>query len=65
MVRLIIYILWTGLILISGDWAAGVWTGTGIPGQDQSCATITGFSTCQQFVQASGSAFNEACKISS
>lgn len=45
---------------LCGDWAAGVWTGTGIPGQDQSCATITGFSTCQQFVQASGSAFNEA-----
>ncbi|KAF8746279.1 hypothetical protein AX14_000074 [Amanita brunnescens Koide BX004] len=45
---------------LCGDWAGSAWTGSGIPGQDQSCATITGYSTCQQFVQASGSAFNEA-----
>lgn len=49
--------------LISGDWAAGVWSGTGVPGQDQSCAAITGYSTCQAFVQANGAAFTEACKL--
>ncbi|KAF9454982.1 glycoside hydrolase family 16 protein [Macrolepiota fuliginosa MF-IS2] len=45
---------------LCGDWAAGVWSATGIPGQDQSCAQRTGFSTCEDFVRASGSAFSEA-----
>ncbi|TFK36778.1 endo-1,3(4)-beta-glucanase [Crucibulum laeve] len=45
---------------LCGDWAGGVWTSSGIPGQDQSCAQRTGFSTCEAFVRASGSSFNEA-----
>jgi hypothetical protein len=45
----------------SGDWAAGVWGSSGIPGQEQSCATRTGYSTCDAFVLASGSSFTEAC----
>jgi hypothetical protein len=46
----------------SGDWAGNVWSSSGIPGQDQSCAQRTGFSTCEAFVQASGASFSEACK---
>ncbi|KAF8634486.1 hypothetical protein AX15_000924 [Amanita polypyramis BW_CC] len=45
---------------LCGDWAAGVWGGSGIPGQEQSCATRTGFSTCEAFVRANGAAFSEA-----
>lgn len=50
------------LCVRSGDWAGGVWTSSGVPGQDQSCAAITGYATCQDFVQNNGSAFQEACK---
>lgn len=65
MVRSSEYIIWTEPIfsLFSGDWAAGVWSGTGIPGQDQSCAAITGYSSCPEFIQANGGAFTEACKL--
>ncbi|KAJ7212052.1 concanavalin A-like lectin/glucanase domain-containing protein [Mycena pura] len=45
---------------LCGDWAGSVWTGSGIPGQEQSCATRTGFSTCEAFVQQSGGSFEEA-----
>lgn len=45
---------------LCGDWAGAVWNDAGIPGQEQSCARRTGFSTCQAFVQASGSAMREA-----
>ncbi|KAF8887795.1 glycoside hydrolase family 16 protein [Infundibulicybe gibba] len=45
---------------LCGDWAGGVWSASGIPGQEQSCATRTGFPTCEAFVRASGSSFNEA-----
>jgi len=45
---------------LCGDWASGVWSSSGIPGQEQSCAQRTGFSTCQAFVEASGSSFDEA-----
>lgn len=45
---------------LCGDWAAGVWGSSGIPGQEQSCATRTGYSTCDAFVLASGSSFTEA-----
>lgn len=45
---------------LCGDWASGVWNSAGIPGQEQSCAARTGFSTCEAFVRASGSSFNEA-----
>lgn len=48
----------------SGDWAGNVWSAAGIPGQEQSCAQRTGFSTCEEFVRASGSAFNDACMYS-
>jgi len=43
-----------------GDWAGGVWAGSGIPGQDLSCAQITGQPSCQAFVLSNGSAFTEA-----
>jgi hypothetical protein len=46
---------------LCGDWAGGVWTATGVPGQDQSCAQRTGVATCQQFVQQNGAALSEAC----
>jgi hypothetical protein len=49
---------------LCGDWAGGVWTATGIPGQDQSCAQRTGVATCQQFVQQNGAALSEACASS-
>jgi hypothetical protein len=45
---------------LCGDWAGAVWSDSGSPGQEQSCAERTGFSTCQAFVQASGSAMSEA-----
>ncbi|KAF9229529.1 glycoside hydrolase family 16 protein [Gyrodon lividus] len=45
---------------LCGDWAAGVWGGTGVPGQSVSCQQQTGFATCAQFVQASGASFSEA-----
>ncbi|KAF8480835.1 concanavalin A-like lectin/glucanase domain-containing protein [Russula ochroleuca] len=45
---------------LCGDWAGGVWTATGVPGQDQSCAQRTGVATCQQFVQQNGAALSEA-----
>jgi len=45
---------------LCGDWAGGVWASSGIPGQEQSCAARTGYATCQDFVQNSGSAFQEA-----
>ncbi|KAJ6604155.1 concanavalin A-like lectin/glucanase domain-containing protein [Mycena vulgaris] len=45
---------------LCGDWAGSAWTSSGIPGQEQSCAARTGFSTCEAFVKAKGSAFNEA-----
>jgi len=45
---------------LCGDWAGSVWTATGVPGQDQSCAQRTGVATCQQFVQQNGAALTEA-----
>jgi len=45
---------------LCGDWAGSAWSSSGIPGQEQSCAQRTGFSTCQAFVQASGGSFSEA-----
>lgn len=45
-----------------GDWAGadGVWNYAGYAGQDQSCAAITGYSTCSDYVLNKGSAFTEA-----
>jgi len=45
---------------LCGDWAGAVWGGSGIPGQEQSCAARTGYSTCEAFVHATGSAFADA-----
>ncbi|KAF9787022.1 glycoside hydrolase family 16 protein [Thelephora terrestris] len=45
---------------LCGDWAGGVWSSSGLPGQAQSCAALTGYATCQDFVQNNGSAFQEA-----
>lgn len=45
---------------LCGDWAGGVWGSAGIPGQEQSCAQRTGFSTCEAFVRANGGSMNEA-----
>lgn len=47
---------------LCGDWAGTGWDTTGIPGQDQSCATRTGVSTCASFIQNHGSSFDEACE---
>ena len=47
---------------LCGDWASSAWTGSGIPGQEQSCAQRTGVSTCEEFIRNNGAAFNEACK---
>ncbi|KAJ3972844.1 concanavalin A-like lectin/glucanase domain-containing protein [Lentinula raphanica] len=43
-----------------GDWAGSAWSSSGIPGQEQSCAQRTGYSTCEAFVMAEGSAFTQA-----
>ncbi|KAF7362471.1 GH16 domain-containing protein [Mycena venus] len=45
---------------LCGDWAGSAWTASGPPGQEQSCATRTGFSTCEAFVQGSGASFADA-----
>ncbi|KAH9060757.1 glycoside hydrolase family 16 protein [Lactarius vividus] len=45
---------------LCGDWASGVWTASGIPGQEQSCAQRTGVATCEQFVRQNGAALSEA-----
>lgn len=47
---------------LCGDWAGadGVWNYAGYAGQDQSCAAITGYSTCSDYVLNKGSAFTEA-----
>ncbi|KAK0196536.1 glycoside hydrolase family 16 protein [Armillaria mellea] len=45
---------------LCGDWAGSAWNSSGTPGQDQSCATRTGYSTCEAFVRASGASFDEA-----
>ncbi|KIM84668.1 glycoside hydrolase family 16 protein [Piloderma croceum F 1598] len=47
-------------ITLCGDWAGSVWSSSGIPGQEQSCAQLTGFSTCDAFAQANGASFSEA-----
>jgi len=45
---------------LCGDWAGGVWTSSGMLGQQQSCAQLTGVSTCAQYVQQNGAALSEA-----
>lgn len=50
---------------LCGDWASSAWTGSGIPGQEQSCAQRTGVSTCEEFIRNNGASMNEACTSSS
>ncbi|EED82529.1 hypothetical protein POSPLDRAFT_112923 [Postia placenta Mad-698-R] len=45
---------------LCGQWAGNVWSDTGSPGQSQSCAQITGTSTCAEYVQNNGAAFADA-----
>lgn len=47
---------------LCGDWAGAdaVWNYAGYAGQDQSCAALTGYSTCSDFVLNSGSSFADA-----
>lgn len=45
---------------LCGDWAGAVWNGTGIPGQSESCAQLTGYSSCSDFVLNNGASFAEA-----
>ncbi|ORY23631.1 concanavalin A-like lectin/glucanase domain-containing protein [Naematelia encephala] len=47
---------------LCGDWAGAdsVWNYAGYAGQDQSCASITGYSTCSDYVLNSGSSFSDA-----
>jgi hypothetical protein len=53
------------LILRSGDWAgaSGVWN-VPQPGMSQSCAAMTGYSTCTAYIRAQGAAFASACTSS-
>jgi hypothetical protein len=48
--------------MYSGDWAGNVWSGSGVPGQEQSCATRTGVASCSDYVLNNGGAFKEACE---
>ena len=47
---------------LCGDWAGAdaVWNYAGYAGQEQSCAAMTGYSTCSAYVRAQGSAFQDA-----
>ncbi|KAJ3741698.1 concanavalin A-like lectin/glucanase domain-containing protein [Lentinula detonsa] len=45
---------------LCGDLAGSVWSDAGAPGQEQSCATRTGVSDCDTFVQNNGAALQEA-----
>jgi len=45
---------------LCGQWAGGVWTTPNTAGQSQSCAAITGASTCSDYVLNNGAAFSEA-----
>lgn len=47
---------------LCGDWAGAdsVWNYAGYAGQDQSCASITGYSTCSDYVLNQGSGFANA-----
>lgn len=47
---------------LCGDWAGAdaVWNYAGYAGQSQSCAALTGYSTCSDYVLNQGSAFANA-----
>lgn len=43
-----------------GDWAGSAWSNSGLPGQEESCAARTGYSTCEDYVRNKGGSFTEA-----
>ncbi|EMD41529.1 glycoside hydrolase family 16 protein [Gelatoporia subvermispora B] len=45
---------------LCGAWAGAVWNDSGAPGQEQSCAQMTGAATCEDYVLNNGAAFDEA-----
>ncbi|KAH8834913.1 glycoside hydrolase family 16 protein [Flagelloscypha sp. PMI_526] len=45
---------------LCGDWAGSAWNSAGSPGQEESCASRTGFSSCEEYVRQRGDAFTEA-----
>ncbi|OCH92689.1 glycoside hydrolase family 16 protein [Obba rivulosa] len=45
---------------LCGGWAGSVWGDSGAPGQEQSCAQMTGAATCEDYVLNNGAAFSEA-----
>ncbi|KIY45505.1 hypothetical protein FISHEDRAFT_76682 [Fistulina hepatica ATCC 64428] len=45
---------------LCGDWAGEVWNDTSSSGQEQSCNTLTGYATCEEFVRNAGNSFAEA-----
>jgi len=45
---------------LCGDWASSAWSGSGIPGQEQSCAQRTGVATCEDFIRNNGADFAQA-----
>ncbi|KAJ7903959.1 glycoside hydrolase family 16 protein [Mycena leptocephala] len=47
---------------LCGDWAGSAWTESGTSGQASSCATQTGYSTCEDFVRGNGASFEQAWK---
>ena len=46
----------------SGDWGSAAWTSTGPAGQEASCATRTGYSTCEAYMRERGGDLTEACE---
>ena len=50
---------------LCGQWAGNAWTSTSGTGQEQSCATMTGVSTCADYVANHGDGFTEACEYAS
>lgn len=47
---------------LCGQWAGNAWTSTSGTGQEQSCATMTGVSTCAEYVANHGDGFADACE---
>lgn len=45
---------------LCGEWAGSVWSNSGLPGQEQSCAQRTGEASCSTFVLNNGGSFAEA-----
>ncbi|KAI0311086.1 hypothetical protein OF83DRAFT_1069425, partial [Amylostereum chailletii] len=45
---------------LCGDWGKAVWNSSDTPGQEQSCASRTGYSTCEEYVRNKGGDLSEA-----